>query len=596
MAKRGVEWRGLMLDPARLTERHEYYMDLLPELAAQGYNTLWWHFSDDEGFAIKMRSHPELASPHAMSRKQVATFVAAAEDVGINVVPELECLGHTLFITRLPQYAHLFNGNAWGHNALCPSHDDTVPLIAGLLAETAELFPSRYLHLGLDEAVIGDCLRCSKRAEGRPSWWLLAEHVRVVHEMVTSLGRRMIMWADSVEHHPSLLEELPRDIVLAHWHYREVPPGVISRSAEAGFDVVGVPAISGQKLLPRVSNFENVDDMRAELATVPSDRCRGMVTCWWEPQRILRDTIPLAIHYAALPTNPADRAAVATDFARSQFGIRRAAVGPALWRLHELAPNDDPLRFLFPDSPLDIHELLKMDVAHITELAAETAALHATLSDAAGVVKKNAESYQAYCLAADILAASWANGLDLHRAASCYGQGTIYADSNRPPRTGGALLRGSPRSARLRGGAQPPHRQGRQRGVGPHPLRARPEEGQLQSPDSPARRPRRPARAPAERRLPRGSAQDRARPVRRISQGRPAAALHRLRTHSAGVAASAGSGADMMTAWRFSPVTRSVAASALKHRASACGALRATAVGVARRASAQLWSAPRRQT
>jgi len=196
--------------------------------------------------------------------------------------------------------------------------------------------------------------------------------------------------------------------------------------------VVGVPAISGQKLLPRVNNFQNVDDMRAELATVPPERCRGMVSCWWEPQRILRDTIPMAIHHASLEVSPTDSAAATTEFAREYFGLRRAAVGPALWRLHELAPADDPLRFLYPDTPLDLHQVLTFDAAAVLRHANETATIHTTLADAIPVVKKHAESYQAYCLAADILAAGWANAQDFHGAMSCYGQAAAYTDAKRP--------------------------------------------------------------------------------------------------------------------------------------------------------------------
>ncbi len=71
---RQLGFRGLMLDPARLTERHDFYFKLLPQLAEWGFNTLWWHFSDDEGFALKLKSHPELASPYAFTKTEMKRF------------------------------------------------------------------------------------------------------------------------------------------------------------------------------------------------------------------------------------------------------------------------------------------------------------------------------------------------------------------------------------------------------------------------------------------------------------------------------------------------------------------------------------------
>ena len=49
--------RGVMLDPARLTERFDFYRDLIPDLAAWGYNTILLHLFDDEGSAILL-DHP----------------------------------------------------------------------------------------------------------------------------------------------------------------------------------------------------------------------------------------------------------------------------------------------------------------------------------------------------------------------------------------------------------------------------------------------------------------------------------------------------------------------------------------------------------
>jgi len=70
-------------------------------MAEWGLNTLWWHFADDEGFTLKLSGHPELASPRALSKAKMKRLLDKAGQLGIDVVPEVESLGHTRWITAL---------------------------------------------------------------------------------------------------------------------------------------------------------------------------------------------------------------------------------------------------------------------------------------------------------------------------------------------------------------------------------------------------------------------------------------------------------------------------------------------------------------
>ena len=75
----------------------------------------------------------------------------------------------------------------------------------------------------------------------------------------------MIMWADHVERDPALLKALPKDIVMAHWQYREVRGEQIERSLRAGFEVVCCPAMLRHRhvILPHCSAADNTERMIA---------------------------------------------------------------------------------------------------------------------------------------------------------------------------------------------------------------------------------------------------------------------------------------------------------------------------------------------
>ena len=81
----------------------------------------------------------------------------------------------------------------------------------------------------------------------------------------------MVMWADSIERNPELLQELPKDIVLAHWNYSEIPVEKIEPSVDAGFEIICVSAISGSSVQTNAKALRNHDGM-VELSNRLSSR------------------------------------------------------------------------------------------------------------------------------------------------------------------------------------------------------------------------------------------------------------------------------------------------------------------------------------
>lgn len=426
-----LEVRGIMLDPARQTERHEFYFDLLPQLAAWGYNTLWWHFCDDEGFSIKLQSHPELATPYAFSRAETRRFIRAAAEVGIRVVPEVETLGHARAITRLPQYAHLTNGSPMGHNAICPSEPETLPLMNDLITEVAELFGGPYLHVGLDEARLVGCETCARRNEGKPRSWVFLQHALAIHKMVNAQGKRMIMWADPVEKNPELLDELPRDIILAHWHYGNIPEERILPSIRKGFQIICVPAHSGRCSL--VSGYENPAGMVDLALRLGPKHVLGTVSCWWEPARVLRDTYPMATAFVgeAMKKGKAPKLNnFARRFVRDYFGCDEPALARALRRLTDHLPGVDTFKCMYPDTPSDIHMALVLaDGPDMQEKADRTQEALETLIANRNSVTRHQDEFGAYLLSARVLSGGYQNLYTMQRAYRAYKEASDDHDS-----------------------------------------------------------------------------------------------------------------------------------------------------------------------
>jgi len=173
------KWRGLMLDSARHFQSPAFVRRLIDAMAANKLNTLHWHLADDQGWRIEIKKYPRLTgvsgcrfpatAPGAPPLPQICGFytqaqireiVAYAAARGITIVPEIEMPGHALSAIRA--YPSLGMGvpypkgteSDWGvFPWLFNTEEPTFTFLENVLDEVIALFPSRYIHVGGDEAV-----------------------------------------------------------------------------------------------------------------------------------------------------------------------------------------------------------------------------------------------------------------------------------------------------------------------------------------------------------------------------------------------------------------------------------------------------------
>jgi len=398
-----------MIDCVRIVERYDYYRRLIPQLADWGYNTLFWHFTDDQGCSLRLRRRSELSSRYALTRDQMTRLIDLAARHGIQVVPEVEALGHTLYITHLKKYRHLFEGSATHFNALCPSHPESLEVLADVLAETAEVFPAPYLHVGLDEVQFGDCPRCRRR--GLPEWRLFADHVLAIHRIVTGLGKRMILWGDHLVKDARIARRVPRDCMVAHWDYFvDHPIEADNRTlTDLGFQVLGCPA-TGRVFTTTMPDESNLANLRDFARVGHAHRARGvigMVNTVWCPERQLGGSTHwgLALGAALFEDSKADESKAAARFVRNRYGLARpASAAQAIRRLHAAAPGLLRLRKALVEHPREHqHVITPHDVADAAARRKAIAAARQRLDAARPQVTANKGEFRMWLLAADLL-------------------------------------------------------------------------------------------------------------------------------------------------------------------------------------------------
>lgn len=248
--------RAMHLDVARhffSKELVERYIDLL---AFYRFNVFHWHLTDDQGFRLAIRSHPELTQIGARriedghevagsyTQDDAREIVARAKDSFVTVVPEIEMPGHArAILASHPELSCTGKKQevpaTWGifDDVLCAGNDATYRLLDDVLRETAEVFPSRLVHVGGDEVPKtrwNACPKCRARMakEGLDAEQLHGAFLKRVGAMLSARGRRMVAWDDALE------SGLPQDAVVVAWQSTE--RGRVA--AAAGHDVVMAPS------------------------------------------------------------------------------------------------------------------------------------------------------------------------------------------------------------------------------------------------------------------------------------------------------------------------------------------------------------------
>ena len=170
-----LELRAVQLDLARQMESTAFLRDFIDYASSCGFNALLLYLEA----RVRTETFPYPAEEDSYTPQQMRSIVEHAAAKGMEVIPATQALAHAELFLRYPQMEGLselhdthmhgrWDTAARVHETFCPSLEATRDFLAGYFAELAELFPSRYFHVGLDEAWhVGTCNRCRARPEGQ---------------------------------------------------------------------------------------------------------------------------------------------------------------------------------------------------------------------------------------------------------------------------------------------------------------------------------------------------------------------------------------------------------------------------------------------
>ena len=151
------------------------------------------------GFTDKIRSHnslhTELGGGSFLTQETVRSIVEHAWGYGLNVMPELQMLTHSYYITYShPELAEIKDD--FIPDTVCPSNEDAYQLYFALAEEILAVFEPKMVSIGHDELLaMGECDECKKYTGHE----LFAKEINRLHAFYKEKGVRIAMWCDKLK-------------------------------------------------------------------------------------------------------------------------------------------------------------------------------------------------------------------------------------------------------------------------------------------------------------------------------------------------------------------------------------------------------------
>lgn len=266
------KYRGLMLDVSRHFFEIEYLKKTIDRLAMLKMNVLHLHLVDDQGWRIEIKKYPKLTEVGAWrvdqedkhwdgryttsadekgtyggfyTQEELKDLVAYAATKSIEIIPEIEMPAHvTSAIASYPELScherpiGVPSGGVWPITDIyCAGKEHTFEFLENVLLEVMEIFPSKYIHVGGDEATKTNwakCADCKKRMQSENLAnveELQSYFIKRMERFINAKGKRLIGWDEILE------GGIAPEATVMSW--RGVKGGV--EAAEQGHDVIMTP-------------------------------------------------------------------------------------------------------------------------------------------------------------------------------------------------------------------------------------------------------------------------------------------------------------------------------------------------------------------
>ncbi|NFA42436.1 beta-N-acetylhexosaminidase [Clostridium botulinum] len=210
-------YRGLMIDVAR----HFFTIDEVKRQidyeAQYKINRVHLHLSDDQGWRLEIKKYPDLTiiggstevgggKGGYYTQEEFKELVKYAAERYVEIIPEFDMPGHSNaalasygFLNKDGKRRPLYTGTDVGFSSFMAHSEETYEFIEDVIKEVSKISPSKYIHIGGDEA------NSTKKED-------YDYFVGKVSKMAEKYGKTPIGW-DPIDTSP----EINSSVILQNW-------------------------------------------------------------------------------------------------------------------------------------------------------------------------------------------------------------------------------------------------------------------------------------------------------------------------------------------------------------------------------------------
>lgn len=231
-------YRALLLDASRFFIPKENVLRIIDCMSMLKLNTLHFHLTDDNGWRMEIKKYPRLTEVGAWrvdrqdlpfparrnpkkgeptpvggfyTQEDIREMVAYAAERQVEIVPEIDMPAHSnaalaaypkLACPVVKEYIGVLPGLGGRNSEIiyCAGNDSVFIFLQNVMDEIMELFPSRYIHIGGDEAQKTHWKQCPlcqarmKKEQLANEEDLQGYFMKRISDYVRSKGREVIGW------------------------------------------------------------------------------------------------------------------------------------------------------------------------------------------------------------------------------------------------------------------------------------------------------------------------------------------------------------------------------------------------------------------
>jgi hexosaminidase len=278
--------KGFHLDLRIQVMKMPALKQLARQLSEQGMNTLIMEWEASYPY----QTHAVIANRYAYTREEIIGFIQYCDSLGLDVIPLQQSFGHVEYILRHTRYKDLREDQK-DYSQVNPIKEAACKaLFTDLYKDLLTTHHSKYFHIGGDETyLLGHSPESKAKAQQVGKGRLYGDYIKMLCELVVSLGKIPVVWADIALKYPEALKGLPKQTVFVDWNYGWDLNrfGDHQQLMQSGFEIWGSPAIrSGPDnyfLTDWEKHFKNIQSF------IPQARelgYKGMVMTSWSTSGI----------------------------------------------------------------------------------------------------------------------------------------------------------------------------------------------------------------------------------------------------------------------------------------------------------------------